>query len=462
MLDTLIYFLPLIMFGVLAVVLFTGYPVAFILGGTALFFAVLGDWAGVFRLDQIQLVPLRIYGGTMASLVLVAIPMFTFMGTMLEKSGVATDLLEALQVLLRRVPGGLALSVTLMGTIMAATTGIIGASVVMMTLMALPVMMKANYSIPLATGTIAASGTLGILIPPSIMLVIMSDLLSVPVGTVFIAAIVPGLLLAGLYTVYIFLLCRWKPHLAPPMPDDIGPATRGEFWRMIFRSFLPPIFLILAVLGSIFAGLATPTEASGVGAAGSVLLAWFNRRLDWETFKDVCYRSALTGAMLFGIFVGATAFSFVFKAIGGEHLIVEFIESSSAGPWSILFVLMAMVFALGFFFDWIEITLIVLPIFAPIVALLDFGGHVGEWSGVSNPIVIWFLILVAVNLQTSFLTPPFGFALFYLKGVSPPEVKIQMIYKGIIPFVALQVLGLFLCVVFPALVLWLPSLALGD
>ena len=462
MLDTLIYFLPLIMFGVLAVVLFTGYPVAFILGGIALFFAVLGDWAGVFRLDQIQLVPLRIYGGTMASLVLVAIPMFTFMGTMLEKSGVATDLLEALQVLLRRVPGGLALSVTLMGTIMAATTGIIGASVVMMTLMALPVMMKANYSIPLATGTIAASGTLGILIPPSIMLVIMSDLLSVPVGTVFIAAIVPGLLLAGLYTVYIFLLCRWKPHLAPPMPDDIGPATRGEFWRMIFRSFLPPIFLILAVLGSIFAGLATPTEASGVGAAGSVLLAWFNRRLDWETFKDVCYRSALTGAMLFGIFVGATAFSFVFKAIGGEHLIVEFIESSSAGPWSILFVLMAMVFALGFFFDWIEITLIVLPIFAPIVALLDFGGHVGEWSGVSNPIVIWFLILVAVNLQTSFLTPPFGFALFYLKGVSPPEVKIQMIYKGIIPFVALQVLGLFLCVVFPALVLWLPSLALGD
>ena len=460
--EMLIYLMPLVMFGVLAVVLFSGYPVAFILGGVALFFAVLGDWAGVFRLDQIQLVPLRIYGGTMASLVLVAIPMFTFMGTMLEKSGVATDLLEALQVLLRRVPGGLALSVTLMGTIMAATTGIIGASVVMMTLMALPVMLKANYSIPLATGTIAASGTLGILIPPSIMLVIMSDLLSVPVGTVFIAAIVPGLLLAVLYTVYIFLLCRWKPHLAPPMADDMGPSTRAEFWRMIFRSFLPPIALIVAVLGSIFAGLATPTEASGVGAAGSVVLAWFNRRLDWATFKDVCYRSSLTGAMLFGIFVGATAFSFVFKSIGGEHLIVEFIERSSAGPWSILFVLMAMVFALGFFFDWIEITLIVLPIFAPIVALLDFGGHVGDWAGVSNPIVIWFLILVAVNLQTSFLTPPFGFALFYLKGVAPPEVKIQHIYKGIVPFVGLQVLGLFLCVVFPSLVLWLPSWALGG
>ncbi|MCW1933336.1 TRAP transporter large permease [Pararhodobacter zhoushanensis] len=460
--DTLIYLMPLIMFGVLALVLFSGYPVAFILGGVALLFAVLGDWAGVFRLDQIQLIPLRIYGGTMASLVLVAIPMFTFMGTMLEKSGVAADLLEALQVLLRRVPGGLALSVTLMGTIMAATTGIIGASVVMMTLMALPVMMKANYSIPLATGTIAASGTLGILIPPSIMLVIMSDLLSVPVGTVFIAAVLPGLMLAVLYTVYIFLLCRWKPHLAPPMPDDIGPSTRAELWKMIFRSFLPPILLITAVLGSIFAGLATPTEASGVGAAGSVVLAAFNRRLTWETFKDVCYRSSLTGAMLFGIFVGATAFSFVFKATGGEHLIVEFIQNSSAGPWSILFVLMAMVFALGFFFDWIEITLIVLPIFAPIVALLDFGGHVGAWPGISEPIVIWFLILVAVNLQTSFLTPPFGFALFYLKGVAPPEVKIQMIYKGIIPFVMLQVLGLILCVIFPHIVLWLPSFVLGE
>ena len=460
--DTVIHFLPLLMFAALAVLLFTGYPVAFILGGVSLAFAVMGDWAGVFRLDQIQLIPLRIYGGTMASLVLVAIPMFTFMGTMLEKSGVASDLLYALQVLLRRVPGGLALSVTLMGTIMAATTGIIGASVVMMTLMALPVMIKANYSIPLATGTIAASGTLGILIPPSIMLVIMSDLLSVPVGTVFIAAIVPGLLLAMLYTAYIFVLCRIKPSMAPPMSDDIGPASRAEFWKMIYSSFLPPIALIVAVLGSIFAGLATPTEASGVGAAGSVLLAWFNRKLTWAVFLDVCKRSALTGAMLFGIFVGATAFSFVFKATGGEALIVEFIRDNSVGPWSILFVLMAMVFLLGFFFDWIEITLIVLPIFAPIVALLDFGGHVGAWPGISNPIVIWFLILVSVNLQTSFLTPPFGFALFYLKGVAPPSVKIQQIYAGIIPFVSLQVLGLALCVLFPAIVLWLPSWALGG
>ncbi|SDX19502.1 TRAP transporter large permease [Roseicitreum antarcticum] len=459
--EFFVEYLPILMFGALAILLFTGYPVAFILGGVALGFAVLGDVFGSFRLTQLTLIPLRIFGGTVENLVLVAIPMFTFMGTMLEKSGAARDLLYALQVLTRRVPGGLALSVTLMGTIMAATTGIIGASVVMMTLMALPVMMERNYNIPLATGTIASSGTLGILIPPSIMLVIMSDLLSVPVGTVFVAAVMPGLLIALFYLIYIFILCRLKPELAPPMPEDIGPGTRGEFWAMIARSFLPPIFLIALVLGSIFAGFATPTEAAGVGAAGSVLLAWFNKQLTWAVFVDVCKRSALTGAMLFGIFVGATAFAFVFRTLGGEHLIVEFIQNNGVGPWSILFVLMAMVFLLGFFFDWIEITLIVLPIFAPIVGLLDFGGHVGQWDGVSQPIIIWFLILVAVNLQTSFLTPPFGFALFYMKGVAPPEVKIQQIYKGIIPFVMLQLAGLGMCLAFPAVVLWFPSFVLG-
>jgi tripartite ATP-independent transporter DctM subunit len=459
--EFITHYLPIFMFATLAMLLFTGYPVAFIVGGVGLAFAVIGEALGAFKLTQLALIPLRIYGGTMESAVLVAIPMFTFMGTMLEKSGVARDLLNALQVMLRRVPGGLALSVTLMGTIMAATTGIIGASVVMMTMMALPVMLERRYSVPLATGTIAASGTLGILIPPSIMLVIMSDLLSVPVGTVFIAAIVPGLLLAVLYALYIFVICRIRPELAPPLPDDIGPETRLAFWLMVVRSFVPPLFLILLVLGSIFLGWATPTEASGVGAAGSVLLAAMNRALTWATFLDVCKRSALTGAMLFGIFVGATAFAYVFRALGGEELIVEFIKQTSAGPWSILIVLMLMIFALGFFFDWIEITLIVLPIFAPIVALLDFGGHLGEWSGVAKPAIIWFLILAAVNLQTSFLTPPFGFALFYLKGVAPPSVKIQQIYRGIIPFVALQLIGLIMCMAFPALVLWLPSVALG-
>ena len=459
--DTFLHLLPLWMFVALGLLLFTGYPVAFVLGGVGLAFAVIGDFVGMFRLQQLTLIPLRIYGSNMESPVLVAIPMFIFMGTMLEKSGVARDLLHALQVLTRRVPGGLALSVTLMGTIMAATTGIIGASVVMMTLMALPVMMERRYSLPLATGTIAASGTLGILIPPSIMLVIMSDLLSVPVGTVFIGAVLPGLLLSSLYVIYIWVLCRFRPELAPPMPDDIAPSDRTAFAVMILRSFLPPIALIMLVLGSIFAGWATPTEAAGVGAGGSVLLAAINRQLTWPVFLEVCRRSALTGAMLFGIFVGATCFSFVFRTLGGEHLIVDFIRQTGVGPWSILLVLMVMIFLLGFFFDWIEITLIVMPVFAPIVGLLDFGDHVGAWSGIAQANVIWFLVLAAVNLQTSFLTPPFGFALFYLKGVAPPGVRIQDIYRGIVPFVCLQLFGLGLCVMFPAIVLWLPSVMFG-
>jgi tripartite ATP-independent transporter DctM subunit len=386
--------------------------------------------------------------------------MFTFMGTMLERSGVASDLLNALSVMTRRIPGGLALSVTLMGTIMAATTGIIGASVVMMTLMALPVMMQRGYSLPLATGTIAASGTLGILIPPSIMLVIMSDLMSIPVGTVFIAAAIPGFLLSALYCLYILVLTGMKPALAPPLPDDMRPADQAEYRSMLFRSFVPPILLIVVTLGSIFAGFATPTEASGVGAVGATLLAIYNRKLDYGVLRDVCHRSALTTGMLFGIFIGATCFSLVFKSLGGDTVILNYVEAMGVGPWGILLVVLAMVFFLGFFFDWIEITLIVLPVFGPVIALLDFGAHLGGYEAVSSDLsvvtLVWFTILLSTNLQTSFLTPPFGFALFYMKGVAPPEVTIQDIYRGIIPFVLLQLFGLALCIVFPWLVLGLP------
>ncbi len=457
---TFVELLPIFMFVALGVLLFTGYPVAFILGGIGLGFAFLADLLGAFNVARLMVVPNRIFGGTMENPVLVAIPMFIFMGTMLEKSGVAKDLLHCLQVLTRRVPGGLALSVTLMGTIMAATTGIIGASVVMMTLLALPVMLERNYNLPLATGTIASSGTLGILIPPSIMLVIMSDLMSIPVGTTFIAAILPGLLLSALYSLYIYTLCHIKPELAPPLPEDVGPKNSGEFWLMILRSFLPPVFLIVIVLGSIFAGIATPTEAAGVGALGATLLAIANRKLSGKVLQDVSHRSALTTAMLFGIFVGATCFSLVFRWLGGEALIDEFIAWAGVGPWGILFVLMGMIFFLGFFFDWIEITLIVLPVFGPIVAKLDFGGHIGDWPGIAEAALIWFTILVSVNLQTSFLTPPFGFALFYMKGVAPPGVTIQHIYRGIIPFVILQLIGLAFVLAFPAVALWLPSMLL--
>ena len=451
----LVELLPVFMFLALAILLFSGFPVAFVLGGVGLSFGFVGIYFEVFNLIEFFNIISRIWGGVCENLILVAIPMFIFMGTMLEKSGVAKDLLYALQILLRAVPGGLALSVTIMGTIMAATTGIIGASVVMMTLLALPVMLDRKYDPSLATGTIAASGTLGILIPPSIMLVIMADLLSISVGTLFLAAVIPGLLLAFIYTIYIYLRTKFNPKLAPALADDVGPKTKMELWVMVFRSFLPPIFLIMCVLGSIFAGVATPTEAAAVGALGSIILALFNRRLTKTVIKSVTERSALTCAMIFGLFIGATAFSYVFRSLGGDDLIHHFVESLGLGSWGILFFMMGMVFLLGFFFDWVEITLIVLPLFAPIMQTLDFGDHLAN-----DMIVPWIAVLLAVNLQTSFLTPPFGFALFYMKGVSPPEVKIQTIYKGIIPFVFLQLLGLVLVIKFPDIALWLPGLIL--
>lgn len=447
--------LPAFMFLALAFGLFTGFPVAFVVGGIGLLFGFIGIYVEWFEWINFFAVPERIYAGAFANPVLVAVPCFIFMGTMLERSGVANDLLEILEILLRRVPGGLALSVTVMGTIMAATTGIIGASVVMMTLMALPTMLRGGYQKELATGTLAASATLGILIPPSIMLVIMADLLAISVGNLFLGAIFPGLVLSSLYFLYILSVSSIWRHWAPPLADDIGPQTLGPILIMVAKGFLPPVFLIVLVLGSIFAGWATPTEAAGVGAFGSIILAIYNRKLNWEVLKDVTERTGLTAGMIFFIFMGATAFSYVFRMLGGEELIIEFIEHLGFGPWGILIVLMVTVFLLGFFFDWIEITLIVLPVFAPIVEIMDFGDHLAQ-----KDVVYWFAILIAINLQTSFLTPPFGFALFYMKGVSPNSVKIQNIYRGIIPFVVLQLIGLSVVLAWPQVALWLPNFVL--
>ena len=455
---TFVELLPVVMFGALAVLLFSGFPVAWVLGGLGVSFGAIGIYFGVFSFIEYFNIVSRIWGNAAESLILVAVPMFIFMGTMLERSGVAHDLLYCLQVLLRKTPGGLALSVTIMGTIMAATTGIIGASVVMMTLLALPVMLDRGYNTPLATGTIAASGTLGILIPPSIMLVIMADLLSISVGTLFLAAIFPGLILAGLYLVYIYVRCSIDSSLAPPLPDDIGPKTRTALYAMVLRSFIPPIMLIVFVLGSIFAGWATPTEAAGVGALGALLLAVFNRKLNFGVLKDVLERSALTIGMIFGIFIGATAFSYVYRSLGGDDLVHHYVTQAGFDSWGLLIMMMVLVFLLGFFFDWIEITLIVLPLFAPMMRTMEFGTHI---PGVDN-IIPWVAILLAVNLQTSFLTPPFGFALFYMKGVAPKSVKIQQIYRGIIPFVVLQLIGLLAVIWFPELALWLPEVMLES
>ena len=455
---TFVELLPVVMFGALAVLLFSGFPVAWVLGGLGVSFGAIGIYFGVFSFIEYFNIVSRIWGNAAENLILVAVPMFIFMGTMLERSGVANDLLYCLQVLLRKTPGGLALSVTIMGTIMAATTGIIGASVVMMTLLALPVMLDRGYNTPLATGTIAASGTLGILIPPSIMLVIMADLLSISVGTLFLAAIFPGLILAGLYLVYIYVRCSIDSSLAPPLPDDIGPKTRTALYAMVLRSFIPPIMLIVFVLGSIFAGWATPTEAAGVGALGALLLAVFNRKLNFGVLKDVLERSALTVGMIFGIFIGATAFSYVYRSLGGDDLVHHYVAQAGFDSWGLLIMMMVLVFLLGFFFDWIEITLIVLPLFAPMMRTMDFGTHI---PGVDN-IIPWVAILLAVNLQTSFLTPPFGFALFYMKGVAPKSVKIQQIYRGIMPFVVLQLIGLLAVIWFPELALWLPEVMLES
>jgi len=374
--------------------------------------------------------------------------MFIFMGVVLEKSRIAEDLLITLQKLLRGVPGGLALAVTAMGTILAAATGIIGASVVMLTVLALPTMLKRGYAPELATGTIASAGTLGILIPPSVMLVFMGDILTINLAKLFVAALVPGLLLAG---IYIVISTAVRPNQAPAAPA-LTDAEKVGLWREAAVSFLLPFCLIIAVLGSILGGIATPTEAAGVGAFGALLLGFFQRRLSFAVLGEAMDGSIRTLAMLFFIFVAATGFAYVFRLIGGEDFIVEAARSLNMGDWGIVFMLMLMIFALGFFFDWIEITLIMLPIVAPIIDLMDLGDHVAKAD-----LIYWFAVLIAVNLQTSFLTPPFGFALFYLKGAAADLVTMGQIYRGIIPFVLLQIVILALIMWQPRLVLWLPA-----
>ena len=442
-------FLPIIMFLSLAFLLFSGFPVAFILGGLALLFGLLGYFLEMFQLIEFFNFLPRIWGQAAENLVLVAVPAFVFMGVMMERSGVAEDLLYCVQVLLKKVPGALALAVTIMGTVLAAMTGIIGASVTMMTALALPTMMRQGYSPALSCGTIAASGTLGILIPPSIMLIIMADLLAVSVGNVFMAAVVPGLALAALYLLYVFVAAKVKPEIAPPLPEDLLNVPKNEYPSMILKSFLPPVLLITGIKGSILIGLITPSEAGALGAFLVMVLAFCYGRLTKDMVQGVCHTSAKTVAMIFFIIVSATCFAYVYRSLGGDDIVEHLILEAGLTSWGLLILIMAMTFMLGFFLDWIEITLIVLPVFAPLVSGMDFGDHIQKAD-----IIFWFIILMAINLQTSFLTPPFGFALFYLKGIAPKEIKIQSIYKGIIPFVFLQLIGLLL-------VIWQPNMALS-
>jgi TRAP-type mannitol/chloroaromatic compound transport system permease large subunit len=491
-------FLPILMFCTLALLLFSGFPVAFILGGIAFLFGMIGYFLDVFSLIEFFNFMPRIWFQGAENLVLVAIPAFVFMGVMMERSGIAEDLLYCVQVLLKGLAGSLALAVTIMGTILAAMTGIIGASVTMMTAMALPTMMRQGYSHSLSCGVIAASGTLGILIPPSIMLIIMADLMAVSVGNMFMAALVPGLVLATLYLIFVGTYARLRPEVAPPLPPELLHVPRGELlhgvdgkviafgvaavamalggwmgviptgWAnwltagfgivclflftgtLIRRAFIPPVLLIGGIKGSILFGVATPSEAGAVGGFLMLVLSLILGRLNFNMLQGVCHTAARTIAMIFFIIISATCFAYVYRSLGGDDIVEYLVTSAGVESWGLLILLMVMTFFLGFFLDFIEITLIVLPVFAPLVASMDFGDHIAQ-----RDIIYWFLILMAINLQTSFLTPPFGFALFYLKGIAPKEIKIQSIYKGIVPFVLLQLLGLILVMWKPNIALWL-------
>lgn len=433
-------YLPLFMIAALFIALLAGYPVAFTLGGTALLFGYIG-----FGLNFFNLLPLRIWG-VMTNFTLLAVPLFVFMGVLLERSGLAEDLLETMGLVFGKVRGGIAISVVMVGALLAASTGIVGATVVTMGYLALPTMLRRNYKPELATGVITASGTLGQIIPPSIILVILGDIINVPVGELFLAAVVPGLVLVFLYIVYIGLVSYLKPEYAPAIPlEERQALSSKDLTVRCFKALIPPLLLMCAVLGSIFSGVASPTESAAMGGAGAILLTIVNRKFSWGTLKSSVETTTRLTSMIFIILIGATTFGLVFRGLAGDDLIREFLEAEMLGPNGALLVVMLVLFLLGFFLDFIEITFIVIPIVGPM--LVDFG---------FNP--VWLAVLVAMNLQTSFLTPPFGFSLFYLKGVSPPSITTAILYRGAIPFVIIQVLVIGLLIVFPKIVLWLPDM----
>ncbi|WP_374467168.1 TRAP transporter large permease subunit, partial [Ferrovibrio sp.] len=427
------YFWPLLMCVALLLGIFSGYPVAIALAGIGVIFAFAADVPIIFLSTGVS----RTFSGILSNWLLIAVPLFVFMGLMLEKSGIAERLLRSLAGLLGPLPGGYAFAVAIIGIVMAASTGIIGASVVLMGVLALPVMLESRYDPKLATGIIASTGTLGILIPPSIMLVVLGDTMRISVGDLFAGAMIPGLMLGGLYIVYLVFLAIFRPETMPPLPArDRLPL--GQAATRLARDLMAPMILILVVLGSIIAGIATPTEAAALGALGAFLLALASRQLTWKQFLSVLNETTRTTAMIMFVMIGATIFSVIFRKLGGDVMIADALGVDEAGtnPYWVMFVIMAFVFVLGMFLDWVEITFIVMPIIAPIMAGLDFGGLSKE------QILLWFAILFAVNLQTSFLTPPFGYALFYIRGVAPAEIGTKIIYKGIIPFVIIQLIAL--------------------
>lgn len=425
--------LPLWMFLVLSMLLMTGFPVTFTLLGTSLFFGLVG-----FGWTFFNLLPLRIWG-VMTNGTLLAVPLFIFMGVMLERSGLAEELLETMGLLFGRIRGGLAVSVVIVGALLGASTGIVGATVVTMGLLAVPTMLKKGYQKELACGTVAASGTLGQIIPPSIILILIGDIVGVPVGDLFLGAVLPGLVLVFLYVFYILVRAHFQPSCAPTL--TVRKTGGRRLALRVLKALFPPLFLMVAVLGSIFAGIASPTEAAAVGAVGATLLTVANGTFSLKIVDEVARATMQLTSMVFIVLVGATAFGLVFRGTGGDDLVRGALSgiSSGLGQWSVLLVIMLFIFVIGFFLDFIEIIFILVPVLAPIMVELGADST-------------WLCILIAVNLQTSFMTPPFGFSLFYLKAVSPPGVTTLHIYRGIVPFVILQLAGLFLVAFFPGLV----------
>lgn len=454
-------YLPLLLFLVVCLVLLLGYPVAFSLGGTALVFAWIGGLTGHFDGAFLQALPNRLYG-IMTNPTLIAVPLFVFMGVMLERSRVAESLLDTMASLFGSLRGGLGISVTLVGMLLAASTGIVGATVVTMGLLSLPTMLKRNYDPGISAGVICAAGTLGQIIPPSIILVLLGDVLSaayqqaqldmgifspdtVSVGDLFFGALLPGLLLVLLYLGYLVLIALLRPAAVPAIPEQERMRDRRQLlWRVV-TVLLPPLLLIVAVLGSILLGIATPTEAASVGAIGTMLLALFRGRLNLSTLKSVVTGTTKVTSMVFLILIGASLFSLVFRGFGGDEVITDLLTDLPGGTLGAMLVVMLVMFLLGFILDFIEITFVVVPIVGPVLLTMGL-----------DP--VWLGVMIAINLQTSFLTPPFGFALFYLRGVAPAEVTTGAIYRGVAPFIVIQLLMLGLLAYWPGLATWLPTL----
>lgn len=457
--------MALLLFISVCLVLLTGYPVAFALSGTALLFAFIGIITGTFDSAFLSALPNRLFG-IMSNMTLIAVPLFIFMGVMLEKSKVADKLLDTMALLFGSLRGGLGISVILVGMLLAASTGIVGATVVTMGLLSLPTMLKRGYDPAIATGAICASGTLGQIIPPSIILILLGDVLSsayqqaqldmgifspktVSVGDLFAGALLPGLLLVVLYIIYLIAMTFTKPNSMPAIPSDERDISNYELYIRVLKVLFPPLFLILAVLGSILMGLATPTEAASVGAIGAILLAISQRQFTLEILQHVMRDTLRITSMVFLIFIGASLFSLVFRGFGGDDVVREILTDLPGGVISAMFIVMLVMFLLGFILDFIEITFVMVPIVAPILFTMGI-----------DP--VWLGIMFAINLQTSFLTPPFGFALFYLRGVAPKEIPTSVIYRGVFPFIAIQIFTMAILVFWPELATWLPNLIYGS